>query len=726
MFFPFITGKNFGFRIIVEIIFAAWLLLAYYKPDYRPKFSWIMGAMTLFVGIIFTADLFGANMLKSFWSNYERMEGFVGLIHNFAFFVVIGSVFTRELWTKYFQTFLFSSVAMSFYGLLQVSGTLATHQGGRLDGSFGNASYMAVYMLFNVFIASYLFTRLKKGNAMRWVYGGVAVFDLFILYYTQTRGTILGLLAGIAVASILTIIFEKKRPKLVRNMSLVFGGLVLMIALFFVFKDSSFVRQSPVLARMAAISLTEQTTVSRFMVWGMAIEGFKERPILGWGQENFNIVFNKYYNPGMYNQEQWFDRAHDIFFDWLIAGGILGLLSYLLLFAVGIALIWKPTKPVSGEGILAKIKHIWTEHTSGEESDKVLSNSILTGLFAAYFVHNIFVFDNLFSYILFFSVLAFLHSNNVSFRKQEKFVKGAPQIKKAETVPFLYAGFGMALAFVFVLYIVNIKPILANQSLIRGMSPQASAKGAFSEENVNAFKTAVSYNTFGNQEIREQLVQTAMRMRSVEGNDALLEKLFDTARSEALLQVSEASRDARAEVFVGMLFYNFGVMNEAISHFEKAHTLSPKKQTISQNLALSYMNGGKTEKALTLAKETYELEKSNTEAAKLYAVSAIAVDKQEEGDKVLTEAFGTTLVFDENLINVYGMKGRYDKIVLILKSELAKKEDPKLRLRLAAAYVESGNPSQGITEIEKIILSNPDFKQQGEYYINLIRSGKNP
>ena len=28
LFFPFITGKNFTFRIIVEIIFAAWIILA--------------------------------------------------------------------------------------------------------------------------------------------------------------------------------------------------------------------------------------------------------------------------------------------------------------------------------------------------------------------------------------------------------------------------------------------------------------------------------------------------------------------------------------------------------------------------------------------------------------------------------------------------------------------------------------------------------------------------
>jgi hypothetical protein len=44
MFFPFITGKNFAFRVLVEIIFALWAILALRDSDYRPKYSSIFGA----------------------------------------------------------------------------------------------------------------------------------------------------------------------------------------------------------------------------------------------------------------------------------------------------------------------------------------------------------------------------------------------------------------------------------------------------------------------------------------------------------------------------------------------------------------------------------------------------------------------------------------------------------------------------------------------------------
>src|SRR3989344_3553367 len=93
---------------------------------------------------------------------------------------------------------------------------------------------------------------------------------------------------------------------------------------YLVLYTQNFVKNSPVLSRFASINVEETTTKSRFMIWNMAMQGLKERPILGWGQESFNYVFNKYYDPGMYGQEQWFDRTHNIIFDWLIAGGILG------------------------------------------------------------------------------------------------------------------------------------------------------------------------------------------------------------------------------------------------------------------------------------------------------------------------------------------------------------------------------------------------------------------
>ncbi len=62
--------------------------------------------------------------------------------------------------------------------------------------------------------------------------------------------------------------------------------------------------------------------------WKMAWNGIKERPLLGWGQENFIGIYTV--NPIPFKGEQvWTDRAHNIVIEWLINAGILGLLSYM-------------------------------------------------------------------------------------------------------------------------------------------------------------------------------------------------------------------------------------------------------------------------------------------------------------------------------------------------------------------------------------------------------------
>src|SRR3989344_8723612 len=122
LFFPYITGKNFAFRIIVEIITGAWLALALVKPEYRPRKSWLLGAFAIFALIIAAADFYGVNPAKSFWSNYERMDGWVTLAHLFAYFVVASAMLSEKLWRALLQTSLAVSVIVGLYALLQLFG----------------------------------------------------------------------------------------------------------------------------------------------------------------------------------------------------------------------------------------------------------------------------------------------------------------------------------------------------------------------------------------------------------------------------------------------------------------------------------------------------------------------------------------------------------------------------------------------------------------------------
>src|SRR3989344_4711120 len=172
LFFPFITTKAFAWRFVVEIVFGAWAILALSAPEYRPKASPILYAILVFLVVIGVADLLGVEPVKSFWSNYERMEGYVLLLHLGAFFLVIGSVFRELDWKRWWNTSLAASFLMIIYSLFQLAGVAQIHQGStRVDGTIGNASYLAVYLLVHIFIALFYFVRDKRGSGLRWLYG---------------------------------------------------------------------------------------------------------------------------------------------------------------------------------------------------------------------------------------------------------------------------------------------------------------------------------------------------------------------------------------------------------------------------------------------------------------------------------------------------------------------------------------------------------------------------
>src|SRR3990167_6323456 len=72
MFFPFITGKNFSFRIITEVMTALWLILMLFDARYKPKKSWVLAMLAIFVGVVALTSILGENFYRSFWSRSEE------------------------------------------------------------------------------------------------------------------------------------------------------------------------------------------------------------------------------------------------------------------------------------------------------------------------------------------------------------------------------------------------------------------------------------------------------------------------------------------------------------------------------------------------------------------------------------------------------------------------------------------------------------------------------
>jgi len=210
----------------------------------------------------------------------------------------------------------------------------------------------------------------------------------------------------------------------------------------------------------------------------MSIQGFKEKPLLGWGQDNFPYVFAKYHDPHMYGQEPWFDRSHNVFFDWLIAAGALGLLSHLALYGVAAYLTLKTRGFSKGE------------------------KSLIYGVLIAQFVNNLFIFDNLASYILFFALLAYISVVYAEYNEK-------PYSFSIDSVKgFLIPALGV---FAVVLSVQSvILPYFANTTALRGMQQYRGEPLQVMITKREAYESALSLGHVGMREMKEQLVSSSV------------------------------------------------------------------------------------------------------------------------------------------------------------------------------------------------------------------------
>ncbi|MEK7628415.1 MAG: O-antigen ligase family protein [Patescibacteria group bacterium] len=760
LFFPFITGKNFTFRIVVEVLGALWLALALVNPIYRPRRSWLLASIAIFVFVVGIADLFGANPAKSIWSNYERMEGWVTLAHLLVYTaVLIGMLNTADLWRRFWHTSVGVSFLAAVYGMLQLSGFLVINQGGiRLDATFGNATYMGIYMFFHMFVAALLFSEEWKDGGVRlnqwytkWhVYGAAAVGQLFVislalphplfqvsparkewtvllilsialwlfawartssrwsahvmlgmamllqataLFFTATRGAIIGALGGIMLSAILLVLLAHQSKNAWRASIAVVLGVLLLVGGFLAIKDTAFVRSVEPLSRLASISLTETTVKSRFLNYQMAIQGVRERPLLGWGQENYNLVFNKYFDPQMYAQEPWFDRVHNVVFDWLVAAGVIGFVAYASIFFLALWGLWR-------SGVFS-----------------IAERSILTGLFAGYLFHNLFVFDNITSYMVFFALLAYMvvRMNEAGSRP---YLMESLQVSRGALAAITA---GVLIVLGLVVWTVNGKALVANKVLLESLRQLSTGK---IQEGVVLVERALSYHTFGSQEIREHLAQNATNILvAPQVPEEIKKTIFAVAVREMEVQIAAAPQDARFPLIAGIIFGAAGQHEQAAPHLEKAHTLSPAKQGISFQLVANRVTRGDLAGALALAKETFEAAPAFDEARVMYATLAILAGDNTLADELLVPLVGATP--NPRVINAFVAQRQFSKIGDLWEARMkAEPTDLQARVARAAAYYADGKKAKSIEVLEQAARDIPQASADLSVLIKQVREGK--
>lgn len=702
-FFPFITGKNFWFRILVDITVAAWIILALTEVRYRPKISGIVWSFGALLVIMFFANLFGVHPNTSFWSNFERMDGYVSLVHTFLYMLVLGSMLqTKKHWKILLNVSLVVATLVALRGLQQYLGI--TEGATRIDSTLGNAAYMAVYMLFHVFITFWLFVE-SRVTWQRVVYALLLPLFVFVLIETGTRGTAVGLAVGVLVMSAYIGLFGAQFQQFRKYALGGFAILAIAIAGFITFRDSAFIQDNSNLSRIANISIDDLEI--RSIIWGMAWEGVQERPVLGYGQGNFNFVFNENYDPRLYDQEQWFDRAHNIFMDWLIAGGFLGLIAYLSIFAwCGWYLFLRPLRDPS------------------DESFNVLERGVLLGILAGYFTHNLVVFDNIVSYIFFAIILGLINSRVGSIPN------ALAEVKVDKLIVQQFAAPVVAVALIAVIYFWHVPGMQAAGYIIDGFREQDP------QARLEAFERAVAQDSFAEQEITEQLAQQAMNLvRTPDVPDEVRAAFMEAAERELANLIEAKPNDARIHVFVGSYYRATNQPELAREQFARARELSPRKQTIIIQQGFTELALGQNDAAVEFFREAFELDERNEVAREYYAGALFYADEPETAIALMeTEEAERRFAASDFVISGANQAGQTDFVIDMFEyrvntepdSRQSWAEDPQTWATLAFLYYQQDQTDRAVEVLNQGAEKIPSFAETASCFAENIEAGNEP
>ena len=562
VFFPFIVTKTFAVESLILIASFFWLFLwTKNSVRYAPRITSLSLAIGLYILVMLIAGFGGLNFWKSFWSVFERMDGIFTWMILFLFFLLLDVFYqSRKDWILFFRLMLFASIwaglqAMNFFGIFNGTFKFSTN----IIGLFGSPIYVGVYALFHIALSVLLFSFLISSNEKvknirpllknpwTFFYGAGFLINSITLFFTFSRGPIVGFFIGCSVFFLLYFFYGAKRAFSLKVLTTI--GLLLVLTFPF-WKNSEFA------SRIASISKGLNADPTRTINWNVAVNVFRTRPILGWGSNSYFVAQNDFFNPQLSSlTKESFDRVHNKYLEIAVESGGLGLFAYLSIFALV---------------FFALVKRI---------KEEPFLSSLLIGVFVAYLIQNITAFDNPGSYLPLFIFLAFVN---------KEFFFPLTSIKAPQMNSFCLVIGGLAICGL--LWQGIWQPLMANLTLVDALT-NATAPSPNFNTILADYKIALSYQTLGDYEARLRLGLFLVNSQEV------TKELLDFGIQELEKESEISSQEVLVKVILGKLYMKKAVLENSAAYdkkiedeFLQAIKLSPTRPDTHEHYAVFLLN----------------------------------------------------------------------------------------------------------------------------------------
>ncbi|OGN31919.1 MAG: hypothetical protein A2749_02035 [Parcubacteria group bacterium RIFCSPHIGHO2_01_FULL_45_26] len=736
---PFHFGKVVLFRSLIEILGLAYFILILKDRSYLPRRDKIFWAFFWFTSAFTLTTLTSVLIFPSFWGTLERMGGLWTFWHYFLFFIILTSVLTKkEHWQKLLNFTILAGVLSAFYGFLQrpdldwyadnfglrLARFIGDHILGsdsrmRIFGTIGNTALFAGYQLFMTFLSLMMYLNFKHKPARSKLYLVAFIITSLAVLMTAVRGSLLGFGIGLAVFSFLWMRRQKSHLG-----SLIFKILVVAAVLFAIFstlfKDSSFVKNSGYLSRVTNLSLTAATVQTRFWAWQAGLKGWIENPktvILGWGPENFNIPFSKYFNPKFFKgfgSETLFDRAHNMFIEILVTMGLVGLLAYVNIFVSLFVSLKKMLK-----------NSFWGIYAVG-----------FIPLFITYIIHNSFIFDTSPNLLVFFTVAGFVsyfHREPETIgSNQETAVKIANRsMKKTKSTLGMLAVAALIILIPILIYKTNVLLAKANyavtRAIVRGWDKDVD--GAFEK-----YREALSYDVPGKYEYRHRFAQYLVGPGGPSTKEENVRAAYFVAMEGINKNIKENPVDylpylygSRLNIMLGKDDPQSSYNDQALDYSMKALELAPNFIRTYYEIAQAYLNKNDSSKALDWFKKAVDLNPDTGLSFWYLGMAQIQSDNpalSKEGLKNLEKSLvvensfvpgGTELL---RLVDIYLKKENFARIAEIYERIIVlNPNDPQHYASLATAYAKLGRLDEAEKATRRAVEIDPSFASDAKLFL---------
>ncbi len=324
------------------------------------------------LALIFSYTLSTALSVSTYASllgSYQRMQGTFSMFSYIVLFAaIVGNLRQRAQAERLITTVIITSLPIAMYGILQRYKLDPLPWGGdtvdRVTSNMGNAIFVAAYLIMAVFLClgrvvisfhSILTSAddFARNMIRATSYVFILAINLVAIYFTQSRGPWLGLLAGLFFFFVLLSLQWHVRPLTLASIALAGLAGVFLILINIPNSPIANLKEIPGVGRLGSVLDTEGgTNKVRILIWGGIVELMSPhepleypdgrpdpwniiRPLVGYGPESLYVSYNRFYPPALANIEARNatpDRSHNETFDSLAFTGFIGLGVYLGVF----------------------------------------------------------------------------------------------------------------------------------------------------------------------------------------------------------------------------------------------------------------------------------------------------------------------------------------------------------------------------------------------------------